>query len=166
MLKIPPSIFNAYNICPRQAWFMYRNISPDQQNEYLEIGRLIDETSYSRNKKQIYIADINAELDMIERKDGNIVIVEIKKSSKMLNYAILQLKYYLYLLHKKGIFVKGQISVPKEKTKEFVELTNTDIEKIQKILEEMRNILLTEKPPKSIKKRYCSKCAFFELCWS
>ncbi|OQY08081.1 MAG: CRISPR-associated protein Cas4 [Fusobacteriia bacterium 4572_132] len=166
MLKIPPSIYNAYNICPKEAWLMFRNIIPNQQDEYLMIGKIIDEETYIRNKKHLYIAELSAEIDMIEKKNGILAIVEIKKSSKMIEYAIWQLKYYLYLLNKKGISVDGQLAIPKEKKKVKVKLENDDIEKIEKDLKEIEKVLLSEKPPIIEKNGFCNKCAYFEFCWS
>ena len=78
-MRIPPSIFNAYNICKRQAWLMSRQMTADQENTFLNIGKLIDETTYQREKKKIYIADISAQIDMVTIKNGEVFIAEIKK---------------------------------------------------------------------------------------
>jgi CRISPR-associated exonuclease Cas4 len=63
--QIPPSIYNAYFICPRQSWLMFRQLNADQRNSSLQIGKLIDETSFEREKKKIYISDISAMVDMV-----------------------------------------------------------------------------------------------------
>lgn len=55
MMIFAPSIFNAYNICKRQAWLMMRNLTADQDNAFLEIGRLIDETAFKREKKEFIL---------------------------------------------------------------------------------------------------------------
>ncbi|WP_367172107.1 Dna2/Cas4 domain-containing protein [Desulfurella sp.] len=47
-----PSLFNAFNICQRQAWLMSRHLDADQSNEFLEIGRLIDKTSFKKREKE------------------------------------------------------------------------------------------------------------------
>ena len=166
--SVPPSIFNAYNICPRQAWLMSKNLTADQQSSYLEIGRLINDTTFAREKKTIFLTDIHASIDFLMKKDGEYFIGEIKKSSKTLESGTNQLKYYLYLIKvKKGMNAKGIIKIPKEKISREVVLTEQDIEKIEKTLDEMRVILSANKPPKvkSIM-RVCKVCAHFEFCWS
>lgn len=168
MRYFPPSIFNAYNICKRQAWLMARHLNADQYNDFLAIGRLIDETTYKREKKKIYLADLEAMLDMVSKKDGVYYIAEIKKSSKTLESGILQLKYYLYLLKlKKGIVAKGLIKIPKERISREVILTEEDEEKIYNVLLEMNKVLNFERPPKFDKiLKICFKCAHLEFCWS
>jgi len=167
MRTFAPSVFNAYNICKRQAWLMIRNLTADQDNAFLEIGRLIDETTYKREKKKIYLADIEAMLDMVTRKDGIYYIAEIKKSSKTMNTGIFQLKYYLYLLkRKKGVIAKGIIKIPKEKISKTVELTQEDEKKIDKILNEMETVLYSETLPSvTSDKRKCRVCAHYEFCF-
>ncbi len=162
-----PSIFNAYKICKRQAWLMVRQLNADQNNEFLEIGRLIDNKSFKRQKKKIYLADLEALIDMIIKKDETIYIAEIKKSSKTLESGIKQLKYYLYLIKvKKGINAKGIIKIPKEKISREISLTKQDVEEIEKTLKEMKMVLNSNTPPKLKKmEKICKVCAHFEFCW-
>lgn len=165
--QISPSLFNAYNICPRQAWLMSRQLTADQDNMYLGIGRLIEEFTFEREKKRIYLADIGAMLDIVLKKNGHLVVAEIKKSSKTMKSGLLQLKYYLYLLKKKkGIDVKGQIKIPKEKINKDVELTVVDEEKIEKILIDLKKIIKEEKIPEVKRINVCPKCGHSEFCWS
>lgn len=166
MGKIAPSIFNAFNICPRQAWLMSRQMTADQENSFIDIGRLIDETSFEREKKKIYLADIGAMIDMVTKKDGTYFIAEIKKSSGTLPTGIFQLKYYLFLLRKKSIMVKGIIKIPKEKKSIEVELTQDDCETIERKLKELGVILEQEKPPLAKWLGVCPKCGHLEFCWS
>ncbi|WP_022670963.1 CRISPR-associated protein Cas4 [Hippea alviniae] len=167
MRTFAPSIFNAYNICKRQAWLMIRNLTADQDNAFLEIGRLIDETAFKREKRKIYLADLEAMLDMVTKKDGIYYIAEIKKSSKTMETGIFQLKYYLYLLKKKkGIKAKGLIKIPKEKISKTVELTQEDEKKIEKILKEMSVVLYSDAPPKVLRNsKKCKVCAHYEFCF-
>jgi CRISPR-associated exonuclease Cas4 len=165
-MKIAPFIYNAYNICHREAWLMYRNLIPDQQDENLIIGKIIDEESYARNKKHFYIPDLNAEIDMVEKKDGVLIVAEIKKSSKMIDYAVLQLKYYLYLLNLKGIKVFGFLNIPNEKKRIKVELSNNDIQNIEETLKTMEKILISDNIPAAERKIFCTRCAYNEFCWS
>jgi len=164
--NLPPSIFNAYNICKRQAWLMIRQLNADQDNTFLNIGKLIDKTSFKREKKRVYIADISAQIDMITKKNGTLFVAEIKKSSKTLKSGEFQLKYYLYLLKLKGINIKGLIKIPREKKSIEIELNNEDIDKISKIIKEANSILNKEIPPEIKKIKLCKTCAHYEFCWS
>ncbi|TYB30545.1 MAG: CRISPR-associated protein Cas4 [Candidatus Mcinerneyibacterium aminivorans] len=164
--KIPPSVYNAYFICKRQAWLMDRNLSGWQDNYFLQIGKLISEESYKREKKEIYIAEYRAKLDMIKKGRRYILACEVKKSSKVLNNAKRQLKYYLYILNKKGIKVKGELKIPKEKKNIEINFNGKEKKKIKKNIKEIRLFLLNEKPPEPKKKKICSKCAHFEFCFA
>jgi len=160
-----PSIFNAYNICPRQAWLMSRQMSADQGDPFLEIGRLIDQTTFQHEKKRIYLAEFAAEVDFVARKNGNLFIAEIKKSSRTMESGIRQLKYYLYLLNRKGIKCKGMIKIPKEKISKTVELQTSDVKLIEDTIKQIAHFLARENAPVPQKIPFCKKCAYFEFCW-
>ena len=167
MKYYPPSIFNAFNICKRQAWLMSRQLTADQHNEFIEIGRLIDEETYKRERKKIYLADLEAMMDMVVKKDGVYYVAEIKKSTRTLKSGIFQLKYYLFLLkRRKGLDVKGIIKIPKEKISEKIILSKQDEEKIVQISRDMEEVLKQPKPPTQEKMlKICPKCGHFEFCW-
>jgi len=146
---------------------MSRKISADQENTFLDIGRIIDSTAFQKERKKVYIADISAQIDMITRHNGEVFIAEIKKSSIRMENAILQLKYYLYLLHKrKGLEINGLIKIPEEKKSIQVVLGKKDIEKIQVTLREMKQVLSQQQIPPCKEIQFCMKCAHYEFCWS
>jgi len=165
-ISLPPSIYNAYHICPRQAWLMFRQLTADQRHDAVEIGRHIDETTFEREKKKIYLADVSAMVDMITKKGDEYFVAEIKKSSKRMDNAIIQLKYYLYLLRRKSLIIKGMLKIPKEKKSVEVELTDGDIEDIERTVKKIFAVLYREEPPDRIEKKICSKCAHYEFCWA
>lgn len=162
---VQPSLYNAYLICQRQAWLMYHCIEGDQMNEFLYIGRLLSEKTYKRNKHELMLADLPAKVDMLESDYGDTFIAEIKKSSKMIEQAKQQLKYYLYLLHKKGYDFKGIIKIPEERYNEKVILTETDQKRIEEDLHEIKNMLQKDKPPRAERLPFCRKCSHFEFCF-
>ncbi|MDD5689236.1 MAG: Dna2/Cas4 domain-containing protein, partial [Caldisericia bacterium] len=59
---------------------MSREVIPDQDYSYIAIGRLVDEESYDRDKKKINIGDMV--LDVVRGKNEEIIIGEVKKSSR------------------------------------------------------------------------------------
>ncbi|HEC25221.1 MAG TPA: CRISPR-associated protein Cas4 [bacterium] len=166
-INVAPSIFSAYNICPRQAWLMSRQMSSNQNDSFLEIGRLIDQTTFKREKKKIYLAEFAAEIDFITLKNGSLFVAEIKKSSRTMANGIKQLKYYLYLLSKKGIQCKGIIKIPKEKISINIELEKNDEVLIKDEVDEIEAFLSSNDDAPAPKKiPFCGKCSYFEFCWS
>lgn len=145
---------------------MYHQVTADQQNENLEIGRFIDKTSYSRGKKRVYLADVGAKIDMIFEKNGEHFIVEIKKSSKKKENAEKQLKYYLYLLLMKGKKFRGILRFPTERKSINVDLSENDIKFIEENLEKIEVLLQDKFLPIEKRTKLCPKCAHFEFCWS
>jgi len=108
-LQITSSIIEAYIFCKKQAWLMSRQISGDQYNDFLAIGRLISEESFKRDKKEILID--GGKIDFVRNDDGVLTLVEVKKSEKFLEAAKIQLLYYLFRLKNKGYIVKGEIQI-------------------------------------------------------
>ncbi|HED05343.1 MAG TPA: Dna2/Cas4 domain-containing protein [Ignavibacteria bacterium] len=126
-MKITGSLIQAYTIFSRQAWLMSRQMSANQNDSFLEIGRLINKTTFRHEKKKIYLAEFAAEIDFITLKNGCLFAAEIKKSSRTMASSIKQLKYYLYLFSKKGIKCKGVIKITKEKISMTIEFQEGDV---------------------------------------
>lgn len=162
--NISGHLLQAYFICKRQAWLLSRCISQQQDNDYLAVGRLINETTYLRNKKEIAFANIK--LDILKTENNCLIIGEVKKSSRGIEAAKQQLLLYLYKLKAKGVIAKGEILVPKEKKKERVELTPEAEAALKKDMEELEKILSADTPPALIRGKYCAKCAYNEFCWA
>ncbi|MBS5371579.1 MAG: Dna2/Cas4 domain-containing protein, partial [Coprobacillus cateniformis] len=93
------------------------------------------------------------------------VICEVKKSSSQKQMAIHQLKYYLYLLKKKGIKASGELLIPKENVKEKINFEDDDVKNIERQLNRISEICSQQSPPEIINKKICKKCAYFELCY-
>ena len=64
-----------YFICERKLWYFINEISMEQNNELVSIGKILDETTYTREKKNIMI-DNTINVDFI--KNGAI-LHEVKK---------------------------------------------------------------------------------------
>ena len=161
--KITGNLVNAYYICHRKVWLFAHEINPSTSNPYLEIGRLIGEESYKREKKEILMGNIK--IDLIKKESGNIVVAEVKKSSKGLKAAKMQLLFYLYKLKQKSIEANGELLIPKEKRKILIKLDDKSVDMIEKAVVEINNIINMEKPPPVVKTNYCKKCAYYEFCW-
>ncbi|WP_456324807.1 CRISPR-associated protein Cas4 [Desulfonauticus submarinus] len=164
MKQITGNLINAYYICHRKLWLFAHEVNPPSNNPYLEIGTLIGEESYKREKREILVGNIK--IDLIKKESGNTVIAEIKKSSKGIKAARMQLLFYLYQLKRKGIKAKGELLIPKERKKISMELTAESIEILEKTITEIEEIISKEKPPLPKKISFCRNCSYFEFCWS
>jgi CRISPR-associated exonuclease Cas4 len=143
---------------------MAREIHPDQEDPFIEIGRILSEESYKREKKNIYLEGMI--IDVMKVKDGEVIIGEVKKSSRFEKAAKMQLSFYLLKLKKIGIEAKGELLFPREKKKVEVILTD-EIENELKIAEgKIKSIINLDKPPEAKKIKFCKNCAYEEFCFS
>ncbi len=163
-MKISGSIIQAYLICPRQAWLMSRQISGDQYNEFLAIGRIYTDENYKREKKEIRL-DGN-KIDVIKGKNGLLTLIETKKSSKMIESAKMQLLNYLYSFSKKGHTVKGEIRIPKEKKIIPIEFGEEEKIIIEELHKKISDLINKEKSPEKKWIGTCKNCSYSEFCWS
>ena len=142
---------------------MARELSPNQEDPFLEIGRLLQEDTYKREKKEITVG--NMKIDLIKRKNGETVVGEIKKSSRFERSAIMQLAFYLYGLKKRGINAKGELMVPKERKRIPVELTPDIEDELKQAFHHIKYIITQDNPPEPVRNKYCSSCTYREFCW-
>lgn len=163
LMKITGVMVQYYIACKRELWFFANHINMNYDNVCIQLGRLIHEKSFSQEKKNISIDNIIS-FDFIKKK-GNIVVFEIKKSSRLEEPVRWQLYYYLWYLKQKGIEAEGILTYPKERKREKVTLKKEIEERFPEILKDIESIVKEQNPPKPEKKPYCKKCTYYELCW-
>ncbi|BAA29244.1 CRISPR-associated protein Cas4 [Pyrococcus horikoshii] len=161
-MRVTGLMVQYYFTCKRELWFFSRGINFDFENEDMIIGRLIHEEAYEDSWKEVLLEDIK--IDALKTK-GGLKVIEIKKSSKLEEPAKWQLKYYLYYLKKAGIDAIGVISYPKEGKREIIELKEENIKVIEEAIKGIEEVVSSPKPPKPVKKPYCRKCSYRDLCW-
>ena len=152
---------NYYFICKTKLWLFSHCTTMEHTSDTVHLGKLVHEKSY-RGTEQVSIGRIS--IDFVEKGD-KMILHEVKKSKSMEKAHSYQLLYYLYDLSKRGINAEGVINYPLMRRKESVVLTPDTEKDIEKILEDIREIVREETPPKPEKKKYCRKCSYFELCW-
>jgi len=151
-----------YFVCHRKLWYFDKGINMEDFNEDVKIGKYIDETSYSRDEKHINIDNVIS-IDFFRNSN---ILHEIKKSKSIEEASIWQVKYYLYYLHLKGANVKkARIDYPQLRESLAIELDEEDFVKLKNITDDIRNICNQELPEILEKKKICSKCAYYELCF-
>lgn len=151
-----------YIVCKRKLWYFYNQIQMEADNENVQIGKVLDENAYKREEKHINIDDVIS-IDYIKDKG---ILHEVKKSKKIEEAGIMQVKYYLYYLKQKGVAdIKGKVDYPLLKQSIDIELTVDDEKNIESILIDLKEIVNSQLPPLLEKKGICKKCAYFELCY-
>lgn len=162
MKKITGVMVYYYFVCKRKLWFFINDMTMEHSSDLVSMGKIIDETSYSREKKNILI-DETINIDFL--KDWK-VIHEVKKSRKIEEASKWQIRYYMWVLKHKGVAIeKGILDYPLLRKRENVFLEEEDEKQIEEILEEIQRIANLKLPPDKISKSVCKKCAYYELCY-
>lgn len=162
MNKITGVMFYYYFVCKRKLWLFSNEITLENDNENVQLGKLIDEDSYSDKNKHILIEN-TINIDFLDKWK---VIHEIKKDQSIEEASIWQIKYYLYFLKNRGIDIeKGILDYPKLRKIQEIFLEEKDYEYIEIVIKEIQNILTKEKPSQQKEMPICKSCAYFEYCF-
>jgi len=153
-----------YYICKREVWLMAHQLEPDQEHENLQIGKIIGESTYPRDKKEIDLG--NAKIDLIRTEHGELVVGEVKKTSRFKVSASKQLLFYLLQLKEMGIKARGELLFPEERDKLEVLLDDDGEKEIRQVMQDIEAIVRMDRPPEVAKTKYCRNCAYSEFCWS
>lgn len=151
-----------YFVCKREVWLMSRGITPDEEDQALEIGRAVHEIFYRDVLKEVSLEGMK--IDIYKRRER--VVCEVKTSSRYLQAARFQLLYYLYRLKEYGVNSTGQILIPMEKRKIPVRLDEESERTLLKVFEDIRAIAQLELPPQPSRTPYCRRCAYRDFCWA
>lgn len=154
-----------YIACERKLWLFTHHIEMEKFSDFVLIGKLIAEETFKREKlKEVAIGE-TIKIDFL-RIDDEVIVHEVKKSRKLEEAHIWQVKFYIYSLRKLGLKSdKGVIHYPKLMKKLEVEFSREDEKEIEEILEKIKEIKNFDIPPPVISKPYCKKCAYYEFCY-
>lgn len=153
---------NYLYVCERKLWFFDRRISMESSSDKVLMGRLVNEYSYPAEEKREVLIDNLIKIDIVGQEE----IKEVKYSNRMAKADKIQIMYYLYYLKQFGIEKRGIIKYPRMKKQEEVILTQEGEKEVEDALTRIQSILKMDKPPPLQKKPYCSRCAYYEFCWS
>lgn len=167
-----------YAVCPRKAWLSLHGLWMEQESEAVAIGRLIDQGSYTRERKQIDLETtapdgtlIVGRIDWADLRDG--VLHETKKSRAVEEAHRWQLRFYLWLLQRCGVTrpdgqpYRGCLDYPKLRRTETVGLRPDDPERLAEMVAALRALARMPEPPARLTRRaFCRKCAFEDLCYA
>lgn len=153
-----------YFICERQVWLQSHAINPDEDDPNMEYGRFLQEHAYPRDRKEIQLG--HNKLDAVRKEDGELVVVEVKKSDRYVQSARMQLAHYLLSLEEAGLRATGELRFPEQKRRERVELTDELREEVRKVRRAILTLMHRPVPPPPQRVPWCRKCAYAELCWA
>ena len=165
-MQINATLINLYNVCEREMWLHANGIRFEHTSDIVYEGKLIHEESYpQRSSKYEEIELDGIKVDYYDAKKR--VIHEIKKSDKVENAHIWQLKYYIYVFERNGIYdVTGIIEYPKLRKTEEVLLSRIDRDELRQMEKRICEIVQNEVCPPLIKKAVCKNCSYYEFCYT
>ncbi|HPO55983.1 MAG: CRISPR-associated protein Cas4 [Ignavibacteriaceae bacterium] len=151
-----------YFHCRRHLWLFSHKIHMEHNSDNVSLGKHISDSTFKRVNHEIQIDDIVLDFfDPIKK-----IVHEVKKTDKMEEIHIWQLKYYIYRLEEKGISgVTGVLNYPKLRKTLSVRLSDNDRIKITEIVTEVDAIIHQSEAPSLINKPFCKKCSYYELCY-
>lgn len=153
-----------YFICKRELWLMMHSIAPDQEDENIDIGRFLHDYYSKRGKEEVDIG--SGKIDRIKKIGNELVVQEIKKTSRFKESSYFQLLFYLEQLMQMGIKARGELLFTEEKTKEQVELTDENREKLLEAVKDIQTYAKLPVPPSPKKIKFCNRCAYRDYCWA
>ena len=158
---LTPSVFASFFVCHREAWLLYNGISPYQDHPLLEEGKAIHSVHYLI-KKSGHVSLENMIIDTMKRD----FVIEIKKSSRRIFPAKMQILFELfYLKHEKGIVKSGLLLIPEEKKSLKVELTEENERYVRRKIDEVLAVVSRDAPPRARRKSVCKSCSFYTFCY-
>lgn len=165
---------NYYRLCKRKLWLFANNIQMEQTSDLVADGKIIEEESYlQRSDKYTQIElsyqfkgiSLSGKIDFFETK--NKIVHETKRSNKVEDAHIWQVKFYLWLLKLNDIDAeKGIIEYPKMRERETVFLEEKDVLYLEKTVREIKSLLEGDACPPVINAKICKSCSYYELCYS
>src|SRR5690554_216047 len=118
----------------------------------------------SQAQANINAGALTGKIDFFDTK--NKVVHETKRSNKVEQAHIWQVKFYLWLMELNEIEVeKGILEYPKLREREEVFLDEEDIRYLQKTVVEIKELLNSENCPPVINAKICKSCSYYDFCY-
>jgi CRISPR-associated exonuclease Cas4 len=165
MVIISGTQISYFHTCHRKLWLFSNQIQMEQTSEVVADGKFIGDTTYEQRPSKYRQVELpGAKIDFYDAKEG--VVHETKRSDKMEQAHVAQVKYYLYLLEQHGIAANyGILEYPKQRQTERVDLTENDKLEIGNWMTEIEEIVGREVCPPVINKPMCKQCSYYDFCY-
>lgn len=165
---------NYYRLCKRKLWLFSNGINMEQTSDVVADGKIIEEESYQyRNEKysQLELSynyndiNLNGKIDFFDTAKR--LVHETKRSNKVENAHIWQVKFYLWLLMLNNIEANGGvIEYPKLRVTEEVNLSEIDIKYLESSVLEIKTLIERDNCPPVINARICKSCSYYDFCYA
>lgn len=164
---------NYYRLCKRKLWLFANNIQLEQTSDLVADGKIIEEDSFRQRSERYSQIELSAEyesctlvgkIDFYDTRDK--VVHETKRSNKVEQAHIWQVKFYLWLLELNNIEAeKGILEYPRLREREEVYLDEEDIAYLRKTISEIKTVISDEACPPVISARICRSCSYNDFCY-
>jgi CRISPR-associated exonuclease Cas4 len=158
------ALIEMYLFCVRQFWYHYNYIRQESLCDRVQVGKLIHENSYTRNRKELELGP--SKIDIFTKGK---ILIEVKSGQTFKESHLYQTLYYLWQCEQVGIKVTcGEIRYPRIRRVERVELTDEHRLELEKILRQMEDVAKQVVPPplpKTGERKKCKSCSYYELCY-
>lgn len=157
---------NYFHICRRKLWLFAQQIEMEQHSDAVAEGRLLHEQAYPRRAGRFREIQIgNVKIDFFDPEEK--IVHETKKSDKMEQAHVAQVKYYLWLLEQQGVEgVRGRIEYPLLRQTLDVALEPEDPAEILRWIAEIEALTSSPACPPRIRKSFCRACSYHDFCWA
>ena len=163
---INATLVNLYHVCRREMYLHHHGIRMEHTSDVVYEGKLIGESTYpERAAKNTQLELDGIKIDYYDAKTNT--VHETKKSDKMEQAHIAQVRYYLYVLHRNGIEgARGIIEYPTLRQRQQLEFDpEQDIPLIEGWLSDIEQILGQDECPPVINKSICKNCSYYDYCY-
>jgi CRISPR-associated exonuclease Cas4 len=144
----------------------HHGIRMEHTSDVVYEGKLIGESTYpERAAKNTQLELDGIKIDYYDAKTKT--VHETKKSDKMEQAHLAQVRYYLYVLDRNGIEgARGIIEYPTLRQRQQLEFDpEQDIPLIEGWLSDIEQILAQEECPPVINKSICKNCSYYDYCY-
>lgn len=170
---INATLINLYKVCPRECWLHANGIRMETTSDIVADGKLLHETSYPQRPERYTEVELSAiyqnaglagKIDFYDAKEK--IIHETKRSDKVEEAHIWQVKFYMWLFRLNGVSdVKSIIEYPLLRQTETIELSEEDIQNLQNLILKIQQLQESEICPPVLNARICKSCSYYELCY-
>jgi CRISPR-associated exonuclease Cas4 len=165
-MKITASLLQQFIHCPRQAWLFYYNLKTEHTSEFVKIGKIYHQLRYDEDDEMVELEMDGIKIDKLTWK----YIEEFKKANTELEWAKIQVLYYLWKLKQKWVVKKWIIKFKENRKSIKVELSKENEKWLLETIKELENLLKSSQIPKKLENAWkphkkCKWCSYFEFCW-
>ncbi len=172
-MNITATHINYLEVCKRKLWLFSHGIEMEHTSDLVSDGKVIEEESYRRRTlrySQINLSatyngvNLSGKIDFFDSVKK--IIHETKRSDKVEEAHINQIRFYLWLLELNNIEVnKGLIEYPKLRKTESVILEEKDRGCLMKKIE-LVQVIVNNDCPAVINAKICNSCSYRDFCYS